>query len=1080
MDYFPSLRAFQNAHRGLLQRYRVAEKVTPELQSELEQLLRLGSETGRILDTLSDQKAAQGLLDYWSTILSREKSDGAGPLLKDFDPNTEPELADENCPYVGLQSVKEDQSSLFLGREDLVRDMLDRLRDGNLVAVTGPLGSGRSSLVYAGLLPALTHGQLLGSESWPVKRLTPPLTDHLAAIGHDPTSVTIVDNCDDLFAFGSEREQATFASDVLALVDKPGVRRIVVLILHSDYEQLLIRQPELAARIKSANVQVTSPTAKDLRDAIERPAQLVGLKFDDYVVDSIVHDIVGERAAFTLLQFTMKRLWARRTHNRITFKTLQEVGAGRKAVVRAAQAFYQGLPPDRQQLLHPILVRLGSVPDTVASTWRTLVDASADPSEADRLLKELLQADLITVSTREVGGSPVGERVVRLVHDALKDWDILSEWIKKEEDQLEYFRRLEEKAHEWARSGRSKYSLLSELEFLQAKERLSSPDGSRSGASDDVRKFMEASRRRHRSEVRNLRVVLTGFVIGNIIIAVLGVIAWDQWGEAARHRDLAVLQGELRRTGVFDLQISALQKQLSSGEIRVRQLRQSAVEAQRENLVRAQDLDNQIKRVEAERATIRGNIEVLADDRNNAIAKIAANNVTRWNREVDGRRREQIIDKALQTVASDKLSPHSRFLIAMWAVAAIPQTDARLNAALRKAILGYPLRSQFSPPWSQQVWAVAFNPVNVHQAAVGDERGRVWLWDPLGDSSPDRFSVAGGGVANGLAYSADGGLLAAAYRTAGVVVWDVGTGEEKCRLGGGKAAGNTYSVAFAPDGKTLAVAAGQSVQLWDLSKQGCPALPQVFRQNDEVFSVAFSSVDNLLATASGDGVVAVWKRDSPAEPFLTLTKPSGNPMLAVSFSPTGKLLVASSGANGRGYVWDVETSQQIVELPTQGGTIGQIAFSPDATLLVATASANGTAFVSNVRTGMRLHELGGGGRNPMFGATFSPDSKYLLTGNLDGVARLWDVGNDEIAANDREALIALGAQKITDIKLTPDECGKLRDMNIPVFALADRGYENEQGFICPLPFLEPRPAGARQVRMGKAPTIGQEDVAQSP
>ena len=106
---------------------------------------------------------------------------------------------------------------------------------------------------------------------------------------------------------------------------------------------------------------------------------------------------------------------------------------------------------------------------------------------------------------------------------------------------------------------------------------------------------------------------------------------------------------------------------------------------------------------------------------------------------------------------------------------------------------------------------------------------------------------------------------------------------------------------------------------------------------------------------------------------------------------------------------------------------------------------------------MRLHELGGGGRSPMFGATFSSDSKYLLTGNLDGVARLWDVGKHEVAANDREGLIALGAHKISDIKLTPDECEMLRAVDIPIFALADRGYEKERGFICPLPFLEPRP-----------------------
>ena len=116
----------------------------------------------------------------------------------------------------------------------------------------------------------------------------------------------------------------------------------------------------------------------------------------------------------------------------------------------------------------------------------------------------------------------------------------------------------------------------------------------------------------------------------------------------------------------------------------------------------------------------------------------------------------------------------------------------------------------------------------------------------------------------------------------------------------------------------------------------------------------------------------------------------------------------------------------------------------------------------------------------MFGAAFSPDSKYLLTGDLDGVARLWDIGSNEVAASDREALIALGAQKIADTKLTPAECGKLRAMDIPIFALADRGYENERAFICPLPLLELRPAAARQNRVGKAPTIAQEDVVHSP
>jgi WD40 repeat protein len=327
-------------------------------------------------------------------------------------------------------------------------------------------------------------------------------------------------------------------------------------------------------------------------------------------------------------------------------------------------------------------------------------------------------------------------------------------------------------------------------------------------------------------------------------------------------------------------------------------------------------------------------------------------------------------------------------------------------------------------------------------------------------------------IVNGLAYSPDGRLLAAAYRTSGAVVWQLGTGNELCPLDRRNppppmtrglvpeaVVGGTYGVAFARDGRTLAVAAGRFARLWDLTRPGCPELPQLFPHKDEVFGVAFSPDGKLLATASGDGAVVVWDVDRATEVFrrVPITKPSvGNPMFAVSFSPTGRAVVASSGANGQGYVWDIETGQQI-DLPTQGGSVGQVAFSADGARVVATASENGAAFVSSASTGMVLDQLGGGGQSPMFGAAFSPDSQYLLTGNLDGVARLWAVGKYEIVASDREALVAFGAQRFTNTSLTQDECDKLRAMDIPIFALADRGYERERSFICPLPFLGPRP-----------------------
>jgi hypothetical protein len=107
-----------------------------------------------------------------------------------------------------------------------------------------------------------------------------------------------------------------------------------------------------------------------------------------------------------------------------------------------------------------------------------------------------------------------------------------------------------------------------------------------------------------------------------------------------------------------------------------------------------------------------------------------------------------------------------------------------------------------------------------------------------------------------------------------------------------------------------------------------------------------------------------------------------------------------------------------------------------------------------------LDQFGGGGENPMFGAAFSPDSQSLLTGSLGGVVSLWALDKYEVLGNDREALIEFGAQRLTSITLTKQECEKLRAMDIPLFAFADLEYTAESRFMCPFPFLGPRPASA--------------------
>src|SRR5262249_34571562 len=160
----------------------------------------------------------------------------------------------------------------------------------------------------------------------------------------------------------------------------------------------------------------------------------------------------------------------------------------------------------------------------------------------------------------------------------------------------------------------------------------------------------------------------------------------------------------------------------------------------------------------------------------------------------------------------------------------IPQNED-LNDELRTSIVKARLRSTFEPPGSNQVWAVAFNPVDPKQAAVGDDHGVVWLWNPMDDpegKDSKELSVAAD-IVNGLAFSPDGTKLAAVYRKSGAVVWNLATNKVLCSLGRRLASGlaisgannyggavakdtNNYGVAFAPDGKTLAVGGERSVQ----------------------------------------------------------------------------------------------------------------------------------------------------------------------------------------------------------------------------------------------------------------------------
>lgn len=634
----------------------------------------------------------------------------------------------------------------------------------------------------------------------------------------------------------------------------------------------------------------------------------------------------------------------------------------------------------------------------------------------------------------------------------------------------------------------------------------------RAGLAKQEEKFKEQKRA---SELKQARILTRRTVYALVAVSILAAVALVQTWYANKQERFANEQAGIANDRLAVLQLRATFEVLNDTEqslasarldansklMRLFQNRRDAARArsnpnqpnQKTAATKEQKgsgLDQQIQDVEKERERSLENLKQYVTRRSQIVTQINAANAKHWSAlgEAERKNRIDIVVRALQ---DSTLRPENRLRVALLATAAIPADylSLSLNQALRNAIRGYWQFGFFHPPGASQVWGVAVDPKNAHRAAVGDDNGVVWLWDPLDPSKPpDAFSAADG-VVNSVAFSADGRWLAATYRTNGAVLWDLETRKTICPLrhvGAGE--GGAYGVAL--HGTTLAVAGGDGkVYLWDVSKhdQGCPDRQWSGRSERSglIFGVAFSPDGSRLAAASEDGTVTVWRDKSPKKTNreFELDRQYEIPntvMFAAGFSPDGQTL-AATGADGIGRLWDLRNpeggvSKETARIPSNKegtsssnvDTIGQVAFSLNEEWVVASAKAGGSAIGAGPRTGSELWSLDGGDQE-LFGIAFSPDSQYLLTGNVRGVVGASVILPGEVIKTNRDALLAAGFRALVNVNvLSADECNVVRNMRVPIFALAGIPKDNDsQGTgACRIPFLESVPQDALSTAFG--------------
>lgn len=358
-------------------------------------------------------------------------------------------------PFKGLYAFAEEDADDFFGRETLVARLLERLSgvaraaetgSARLLAIVGPSGSGKSSVVRAGLIPALRRGALSGSERWRICVALPGMRPCAAlddALAHSDAGLVVFDQFEELWTLCQEEaERAAFLSRLLALASAPG-GPFVVVTLRADFYDRPLQYHAFGAALRECTEVVLPLTPDEIARAVSGPLERSGVDIEPDLVAALVADAGQRPGALPLLQYTLTDLFERRGAAGLTMAAYRTVGGIVGAVAHRADDLYELLESADRDATRQIFLRLVQVGEMGEATRRR-VYATELPAQSGEIIELFARHRLLTLD-RDPGGA-----TVELAHEALIDsWERLRAWIDEHRDALRIHRRLAHAASEW-------------------------------------------------------------------------------------------------------------------------------------------------------------------------------------------------------------------------------------------------------------------------------------------------------------------------------------------------------------------------------------------------------------------------------------------------------------------------------------------------------------------------------------------------------------------------------------------------------------------------------------------------------
>jgi WD40 repeat protein/class 3 adenylate cyclase len=936
-------------------------------------------------------------------------------------------------PYQGLSAFQEDDAEFFFGREGFTDRLIDAVKTHPMVAViVGSSGSGKSSTVFAGLLP-----QLRKEGGWSIAQFRPgsqPLTALMSVLIpliepdlqtadrlvetrkladalrsgdlplHDIVNqaieknadldnlILVVDQFEELYTLcQDEEERGRFKDELLDVVLSGGRQKHFVLLLtmRADFMGQALTHRPFADALQEASLLMGPMTRDELRSAVEKPAEMQGAIFEAGLVERILDDVGEKPGNLPLLEFALTLLWEAQNDGWLAHADYEAIGSVDGALARYADEVYDNFGESDKEQAHRIFIQLVKPGEGTEDTRR--VTTRAELADEDWKLVQHLADKRLVVTGRDADENDT----VEVVHEALiQRWGQFRRWMQEDRDFRSWQERLRTTLRVWEASNQNIQALLRGLPLNEA-ENWWAERGNELSAAEEALIQASLAEREQRSEVeeqrqaREDRLERTRRVLSRGLIGVLGIglvvalgltyFAFNQRDEAEQSAALALTEADARATA----EIEAVQ------EAESRATAQADAEEQRHAaLVQASiGLSSQAA------LELEGTSPELA-----VLLALEALENYPYTWQAERALGQAVFENHLRLTLV-----HDAWInTATWSPdqSQIVTASDDTTAKVWDAVSGELIFTFEHADWViSGVWSPTGDRILTHSGA-----GEVYVWDAATGNLIQSFNLEGG-YALQVAWSPGGDqILIASWDVGNSKVWDVGTGDLLLTLAAGRVCKQGIGMcaqqneAWSPSGdRILTYDDVGNFQIWD-ARSG-EQLRHVSAHDKRINSVAWFPDGERIVTGSVDSTSKIWSAETGEE--LVSFEKHEDEVLMASWSPSGDRIVTPGDEDRTARVWDAASGEELVVFDRHNGAVFTAVWSPNGEHILSTGE--GGVRLWNASSGEEIQAFFGHAAPPFF-AEWSASGEQILTAGPDGTAKIWDVvGGMEILEIPAEA-----------------------------------------------------------------------------